>query len=409
MEELKKLIEAQGVAFEAFRKANDERLAQIEKRGTADAVTVASVEKLNAELTRLDAAIKTATGRLDEQERRANRPRLPGGDAPSAEQVEHRQAWEGFMRRGVEGNLRELERRSMSVGSDPDGGVLVPAEVEQQIDRVLTTVSAMRRIAQVITIGAASYKKAVTTSGAAYGWGGETTAPGETGTPAVAELEFVAGLLYCEPRATQQLLEDAQIDIAGWLAGEVQLAFAEGEGAAFISGNGINRPRGLLSYTPIANASYAWGSVGYIATGASGAFATEDPGDKLIELQHALKQGYRPGAQWLMNDSVLRVIRQMKDDQDNYLWRPGLEMGAPSTLLGSPVAIDDNMPNLGADSYSVAFGNFARAYVIVDRRGIALLRDPYTAKPYTKFYTTKRVGGGIQNFEAVKLMKFGSS
>jgi HK97 family phage major capsid protein len=211
------------------------------------------------------------------------------------------------------------------------------------------------------------------------------------------------------PAATQTLLDDAQVDIEQWLANEVQIVFAEQEGAAFINGDGSAKPTGFLHYTAVADASWSWGNLGYIASGAAGAFATEDPADALINLAYAPKQGYRANGTWVMNRKTESLIRKFKDGDDNYIWQPGVAAGQSASLLGYPVAEAEDMPDIAANSLSIAFGDFARGYLIVDRVGINVLRDPFSAKPYVLFYTTKRVGGGVQNFEAIKLMKFAAS
>jgi HK97 family phage major capsid protein len=199
------------------------------------------------------------------------------------------------------------------------------------------------------------------------------------------------------------------VDIETWLASEVQIVFAEQEGAAFISGNGTTQPKGILSYTNVAEGSWAWGSIGYVASGAAGAFAASNPSDALLDLAYTPKQAYRANASWVMNCKVEAAIRKVKDTTGNYIWQPGLAAGQPATLFGFPVAVAEDMPDIAANSYSIAFGDFARGYLVVDRVGIRVLRDPYSAKPYVLFYTTKRVGGGVQNFEAIKLMKFAVS
>ncbi|MBI1243769.1 MAG: phage major capsid protein [Alphaproteobacteria bacterium] len=430
--ELKKLLDELNKKFADFTAKNDERLATIEKKGAADPLTEETVNKLNAEITRVQKEMKA---RVDEIEKRANRPAQGTGEAgerelktfnhalkshamrlgralPATLDAEGYQAYkagfENWMRKGRD-DLDAVEAKALSVGVDPQGGYLVPTTLETAIDRVVSRISAMRRLATVRPIGTGSYTKPVVTAGASYGWAGETSAPTETGTPTLAELEFVPGKLWAQPYATTDLLEDAVVDIEGWLAEEVQTSFAEGEGDGFINGTGVNKPRGLLSYSIVANASYAWGSLGYIASGAAADFASSTPSDKLFDLQHALKRQYRPGAAWLMNDATLGKIRKFKDGQNNYLWKPGLEDGVVGQLLGYPVETDDFMPDVAADAYSLAFGNFKRGYLVVDRRGIVVLRDPFTSKPYVKFYTTRRVGGGVQNFEAIKLMKIASS
>ncbi len=211
------------------------------------------------------------------------------------------------------------------------------------------------------------------------------------------------------PAATQTLLDDAQVNIEQWLAEEVQIIFAEQEGTAFVSGDGVSQPKGFLSYTNVADSAWSWGNLGYIATGVDGAFPASDPADALLDLAYAPRQAYRAGGTWVMNRKTESAIRKFKDSAGNYIWQPGASAGQPATLFGYPVAEAEDMPDIASNSFSIAFGDFARGYLIVDRVGIRVLRDPYSAKPYVLFYTTKRVGGGVQNFEAIKLMKFGVS
>jgi HK97 family phage major capsid protein len=285
----------------------------------------------------------------------------------------------------------------------------VPRETETAIDRVLAKVSPIRAIATVRQIGAQSYRKPVTTTGADAGWVGEASTRSETTAPVLSVVEFPTMELYAMPAATQSLLDDAFINVDSWLAEEVQTSFGEQEGAAFISGDGINRPRGLLSYTPVADASWAWNKIGYIASGGAGAFASSNPSDALVDLVYTPRQSYRANGRWVMNRKTEAAIRKLKDGQGNYIWQPGAAAGDPATLLGYPVHEAEDMPDIAANSYSIAFGDFARGYLVVDRVGVRVLRDPYSAKPFVLFYTTKRVGGGVQNFEAIKLMKFATS
>ena len=336
-----------------------------------------------------------------------------GGKDPAV--AEHAQAFNQFFRRGVDAGLGDLQiKAKLSTSSDPDGGYLVPEEMEQSIDRVLGTVSTIRSLASVMTISAGdTHKLLVNQGGAGSGWVGETEARAETNSPTLKEIAINLGELYANPAATQKMLDDGRIDIAGWLADEVSTVFAEQEGAAFATGDGVNKPRGILSYTNIANASYAWGSVGYIASGASGAFATPttsvSSADALIDLYYALKAGYRNNAAWLMSDATMCEVRKLKDVDGKFVWNTPTALGEVATVLMKPVHTDDNMSAIGANSYSIAFGDFKRAYQIVDKFGVRVLRDPFTSKPNVLFYTTKRVGGGIRNFEAIKLMKFAAS
>jgi HK97 family phage major capsid protein len=212
--------------------------------------------------------------------------------------------------------------------------------------------------------------------------------------------------LYAMPAATSALLDDSAVNIEEWIAEEVRDSFALQEGTAFVTGNGTAKPKGFLDYTKVAQGSWSWGNVGFISTGVDAAFPASDPGDKLIDLVYAVKSGYRANGTFVFNRATQSVIRKMKDGEGNYLWQPAAKAGDASMLMGFPVAESEDMPTMAEDSYSVAFGDFRRGYLIVDRVGIRILRDPYSAKPYVKFYTTKRVGGGIQDFDAIKLLKF---
>ncbi|MBV8799273.1 MAG: phage major capsid protein [Alphaproteobacteria bacterium] len=390
-------------AFESFKEANDERLAQIEKR-SADAVTEEKVERINK-------ALETQKRALDELMLSAARPALGGESKTANDRIarERKAAFDSYVRKGDASGFHSLEVKAMSVGSNPDGGYVVPLEIAETIDRILAKVSPIRALATVRQIGGNVYRKPISTNDPGTGWVAETDARPQTSTPNLSALDFPAMELYAMPAATQTLLDDAQVDIEQWLADEVQIVFAEQEGAAFINGNGTTQPKGILSYTNVADGSWTWGNIGYIASGAAGAFAGSNPSDQLLDLAYAPKQAYRANATWVMNRKVEAAIRKFKDTQGNYIWAPGLAAGQPATLFGFPVAVAEDMPDIAANSYSIAFGDFARGYLVVDRVGIRVLRDPYSAKPYVLFYTTKRVGGGVQNFEAIKLMKFAVS
>ena len=399
--ELKETIQALGKAFDAFKAENDARLKEIEKKGAADPLLTEKVDKINADIAQISALKK----QLDTLETAVAQGQFPGGGKNELDRVkaQHKDAFAKFFRKGAEGGLRDLEvQAGLSTLSDPDGGFLVPEDYEQAIDRVALSVSAMRRLATVRTIGTDTYKKLVNQGGASSGWVGEKGARAETNTPTLTEIAINTKEIYAMPAATQTLLDDSRVDIAGWLADEVSIEFSEQESEAFINGNGVEQPKGIAAYAMAANSSYVWGKVGYITSGNS---SLVNDLDKLIDLQHALKPVYRNGAAWLMNDATLATIRKMKDGDGNYIWVPGLKDGAPDTLLGKPVEIDDNVDDIAANKYPIFFANFKRAYLIIDRQGVRVLRDPYTSKPYVLFYTTKRVGGGIVMYEAIKALK----
>lgn len=398
MKEVKTLIEDQGRAWEEFKSANDARLKAIEEKGYAPADLTEKVDKINGDLTTLGKS-------LDDIAKKANRPGSPGGSNLTEDQVAHKQAFGAYARKGSDDGLREIEQKAITVSSDPDGGYFATHEMEAGIERLLGTQSAMFSLATVKTIGARSYKKRVRTSGAGHQWVGEGEAPTDATTPKYAQLEFVPGTISTEPQVSSEALEDLELSVESEIMDAVEQEFGEGAGAAFISANGIGKPKGLLAYDTVANDAYAWGKLGFVTTGGAAGFAASNPSDALVSLIHSLKRGYRNNAAFLLNDLTLANIRKFKDGNGLYLWQPGLQAGVPGQLLGYNVANDDNMPDLGANAFPVAFGDFARAYVIVRRRGIAMLRDPYTAKGWVKFYTTMRIGGGVQNFEAAKLLK----
>ncbi|NOW44097.1 HK97 family phage major capsid protein [Novosphingobium sp. SG751A] len=396
-------LDAINRAVTEMRAKYDEELAAV-RNGQSDIVRTEEVNRINAAITEL-------TNTLNAQQEAIAAAAALGGNGRntlSAEARQHAETFNRWFRRGdqaAEAALGDLQvRAGLTTQSDPDGGWLMPEEMDRTITRVLSVVSAMRGLSRVISTATGEYSALVSQGGAGAGWVGEESARPDTGTPQLSKIELETGEIYANPAATQRVLDDGFIDIAQWLADEISITFAEQEGAAFISGNGINKPRGILSYTPVANSSYAWGKVGFVVTGGAAAFAASSPTDALMDLYYSLKAGYRNGASFVTSDAVLGTIRKFKDGQGNYIWAPPTA-DMPGTILGKPVMTDDNMPALGAGAFPVAFGNFQRAYTIVDRMGTRVLRDPYTAKPYVKFYTTKRVGGGITNFEAIKLLK----
>ena len=390
------------LAFEAFRAANDERLEQIESQVGPDVVTTEKMDRINRALDEHKRA-------MDNLVLKQARPSASGSGITTFAQMEHKQAFEGYVRRGNEAELRRFEAKAMSYGSDPDGGYLVPDETATEIGRRLSAISPIRSIAGIQTVSSAVYKKPFAVSGPATGWVAETASRPETTSPTLAELQFPAMEIYAMPAATPTLLEDAAVDIDAWIAAEVETAFAEQEGAAFVAGDGSNKPKGFLDYTTAAEASWTWGNLGYVITGADGAFAASDPSDALVEAIYALKAGYRQNAHWVMNRGTQAEIRKLKDDDGNYLWQPPATAGEKAMLMGFPLVEAEDMPDIDSDSLSVAFGDFNRGYLVVDRAGVRVLRDPYSAKPYVLFYTTKRVGGGVQDFDAIKLLKFGTA
>jgi len=410
MEELKKTINAIGTAFEEFKTENDAKLKELEAKGTVDAVLTEKIEKINADITKMG-EMKTQLEAVDKAVAKLNAPAGGGNAVVDKAKAEHAAAFEKWFRKGGESALEAAKSLQIKAGlstlSDPDGGyVVAPPEFDKAIDRVAGTISVMRNLATVRTIGTNTYKKIVNTGGASSGWVAEKESRSETDTPTLKEIAINMKEIYAEPGATQLSLDDSYMDLASWLADEVSTEFNEEEGAAFVTGDGVAKPHGIAGYSMVANTSYEWGKVGYIAGGHATLLNNTD---KLIALQHSLKPAYRNGATFLMNDSTAETIRKIKDGEGNYIWRPGLTENVPDMLLGKPIAYDDNLADIGAGAYPLFFGNFKRAYLILDRMGIRILRDPYTSKGNVLYYTTKRVGGGVVMFEAMKALKIATS
>jgi HK97 family phage major capsid protein len=343
--------------------------------------------------------------RLDRVEtalRRAPRA-LPGeADAPAPSP-----AFAHYLRRGEVAP----ELKALAVGADPEGGYAVSATMSEEIARTVFETSPIRRFARAVAIQGDAFEELVDRDDITASWAGEAAARPETATGQLGKLRIPAHEIYAMPKATQQLIEDASLDIEAWLAAKLADRFARRENAAFVAGTGVGQPRGFLAY-PVAatdDATRPWGTLQYVASGAAGAFAASDPADALIALVYALKSDYRAGAVWLMNRDSARRIRQFKDGQGNYLWQPAASAGQPDLLLGFPVALAEDMPAIAANSLSIAFANLRAGYTVVDRQGVSVLRDPYSAKPHVLYYARKRVGGDVVNFEAIKLMKFAAS
>ena len=392
-------------AFEAFKGANDARLDEIERKRSVDAL-------LEEKVARIDQAVGAAQARLDRVVSEGRRPELCGGSpsggfaATSPMKGEEKSAFDGYLKTGASFGL-EL-KAGLSTASNSAGHV-VPEQTERAIERRLMAGSPMREIATVRTVGAGVFMKPVSTAGVASGWVAETAARPETDPATLALLQFPSADLYANPAATQSLLDDALIDLDEWLAAEVEDAFAAQETLAFVTGDGVNKPKGFLSYPIVADASAVWGQIGYVASGAAGAFAPTSPTDRLIDLVYAPKAQYRPNGRFVMNRKTVSAVRKFKDADGNYIWQPAQRPGETASLLGYRVTEIETMPDIAANSAAIAFGDFQRGYLIVDRAGVRVLRDPYSAKPYVLFYTTKRVGGGVQNFDAIKVMRFSAS
>lgn len=359
---------------------------------------VARQDAADAALGALRSDVNEVKSRLERVSRAAARPVLDGTRAASPEL---KGFVDGYLRQG-----RDAELKSIVGTIAADGGFAVPREIDALIQAQLKKMSPIRALAQVVQTGTAGYRKLVTTGSSASGWVSETAARPETATPKFAEIVPPSGELYANPAASQAMLDDAGFDLEAWLANEIAMEFARAEGLAFISGTGTNQPRGFLNGTTVTtgDATRAFGTLQHVVSGNATGFDTA-PELKLIDLVHALKPGHRQGAAFVMNSTTMAAIRKLKDADGSFLWQPGLTEGQPNRLLGYPVVEAEDMPDIAANALPVAFGNFKAGYLIAERSATAILRDPYTNKPYVHFYATKRIGGQVLDSDAIKLLK----
>lgn len=430
-QDLKKILDDLNTAFAQFREANDERLRQIEARGSADTVLVQKVEKANADITNLCDRIKeieNSSARLNaggtpqqaadevasasrffalmKTERGEKIEEIPQATAAEVEAYRaYKKAFNKYLRVGGRALSPEY-RAALSVGSDPAGGYFVEPDTTGRIVKLIYETSPIRQLADVVTISTDAYEGLLDLDEGDSGWTGETSARTETNTPEVGKWRIPVMEQWALPKTTQKNLDDSSLDIGAWLEGKIADKLSRKENNAFVLGDGVNKPRGFLTYPAGVPTKAAWGKIAQVNSGAAGAFAATNPGDKLIDLVFGLKAAYRQGAVWVMARATVAESRKLKDGQGNYLWQPDFTSQQGARLLGFPIVEGEDMPAMAANSLSIAFGNFKLAYQIVDRQGIRVLRDPYTAKPYILFYSTKRVGGDVQNFEAIRLMKF---
>ena len=386
------LLAELNTAFAAFRDKNDEALgAKVD-----DAVLTEHVERINTSISDLEAAIDKV---LAEQANPA------AGEKPLRD-PEYSEDFRAYFQGGVE-SQKLNEVKAAATKTDGEGGYLAPVEWDRTVTDRLKQITMMREYADVIEISGAGFSKVFNDRNIGSGWVGETAARPETGTPGLNSLSFPLGELYANPAATQGLLDDAEVDVEAWLASEVEVEFSRQEGLAFLSGDGINKPHGILTYVEgAANAArHPWGAIEVVNSGA----ATTLTGDGFMDLIYALPEEYEANARLFLNRTSSGRARKLKDGQGNYLWQPSYQLGQPTTIGGVPTAHLPGMPTVEADAIAALYGDMRMAYQIVDRIGLRVLRDPYTNKPYVHFYTTKRVGGGVKNPDAMKALKIAAN
>ncbi|WP_166433993.1 phage major capsid protein [Roseovarius spongiae] len=376
--EIKELLEAQGSAFEEFK-------------------------------TRFGAELKA-----EREEREALELRLsrngpvsgPSGDNQITLKAE-RKAVAAFLRDGDDSELK-----SMSVGSDPDGGYTVMPQMASQIRNKVREVSPIAELARRVLVGNADgYSEPYEKTDMDAEWSGETASRADQETPKIGLLNIPLHEIFTQQPVTQKLLDTSMFDLGAWIEERIAAKFARSEGAAFISGSGVIQPRGILNLdiATDGDSTRSADALQYIASGGAGAFASGNPADKLVDMIYALRPVFRRNANWLMNSQTAGQVRKLKDGMGRFLWSDGLAAGQPNLLLGYPVAMDEQMPDISADSLSIAFGDFREGYTIVEQPGIKMIRDPFTMKPHVKFFAYRRVGGDVSETDAIKLMKFAAS
>ncbi len=432
LDEVVASFEALNTGFEEFKTVNDERLKEIEKKGEADVL-------LEEKLTKIDETIAEHQQRMDDYAAAAQRDDIVeiNGKSVSVEELDAKamawakrnareldvsapeefgyeelktydKAYDRFLRKDM-AMLTADEQKALSVGSGPDGGYMVTPDSSGRIVQRIYESSPMRSYANVQTISKDSLEGIHDVDEAASGWVNETQARPETNTPKIERWSIPVHEMYALPQATQKLLDDADTDMEAWLEGKVSNKFARTEATSFVSGDGVNQPRGFTTYPNVTTpGAFELGRIERYETGVNGAFAAApDGGDVLLDMIYGMKNDYRMGSVFAMNRLTTGACRKLKDSDGAYLWQPGLVAGQPSMLLGYNVAQFDDMADYTTtDALAIAFANFSEGYQIVDRHGIRTLRDPYVNKPYVQFYSIKRVGGDVVNFDAIKLLEF---
>lgn len=408
---MKDLIIALQKAFEEFKASVNEEMAQIKAKGHADPLLTEKIEKINADIVTLSAMKR----QMEAIEAKIQRPGFVGGlSEEDAARAAHKKAFIAYVRSGVDGTLRDLQiKAAVTTADDPGGGFAVPTELDRAIGKYLETFNPMRALCNVINVGTPDYKKLFQTGKAAGGWVGETEARPETTTPALAELSPFWGEEYANPAASQDSLQDIFFDVEAWLIEAVGEILTEYEGTSFTTGNGVKKPKGILSYATAltTDATRAFGTLQHVITGAAADFiaatAAASPADCLIDIIQSLKKGYRANASWQANSLTMGKVRKFKDySTGNFIWQPGIVAGQPDMLLGYRVEENEDFPDVGAGALAMAFGDWKRGYTIVDRLGTRItLRDPYTNKPYVHFYHVRRVGGFLVDSRAIKILK----
>ncbi|MGD1925824.1 MAG: phage major capsid protein [Paracoccaceae bacterium] len=349
--------------------------------------------------------------RVDALDRKSADTRRPALAATADAEVPHTKAMASYIRKGEEDALRSLdvETKGLNTGVAAEGGYLVDPQTSESIESVLRSGASLRALANVVQVEAGSYDGLVAHNDLGFGWNDETTPTGDTQAPIVDRVSIPLYELSASPTASQRILDDSAFDIEAWLGERIGERFLRAESDAFVNGDGVNKPTGFLTKSQVANGSWSWGNIGYVATGSAGDFDPNNPADALVDLVYALNAEYRAGAAFIMNSQTAAEVRKMKDNQGRFLWMDGLQAAQPPLLIGYPVLIVESMPTIESGAHAIAFGNFRKGYTVAERPDLRILRDPYSAKPNVMFYATKRVGGDVSDYAAIKTLRFAVS
>ena len=356
--------------------------------------------------------IQTQDDRIMKLDRKAlsqHRPALATEAATDG--APHQKAFAAYLRSGDDEDLRALPLEGKALGTSvaADGGYLVDPETSAMIASTLASTASLRAVASVVQVDATSYDVLIDHGDMGAGWGNETSSLTETATPKIDRISIELNELNAMPKCSQRLLDDSAFDIEAWLAGRIAEKFARSEAQAFISGDGVDKPVGIMSYPTAPVGSESWGDLGYVATGTDGDFDAVTPADIIIDLVYSLGAQYRANATFVMNSKTAGRVRKLKDADGRFFWADAVTQGEPARLLGYPVLICEDMPDIASNATAIAFGDFAAGYTIAERPDLRVLRDPFSAKPHVLFYATKRVGGAVSDYAAIKLLKFGLS
>ena len=365
---------------------------------------VSDFKGLRAEMT---TKLQQTEERMTMLDRKMTLPaRLPLGGAADVT-APHQKAFNAYLRNGDDDALRglPLEGKSLSTAVNSDGGYLVDPQTSEQVNSVLNAAASIRSISSVVTVEATSFDVLVDHTDVGAGWATETDPAVETDTPQIDRITIPLHELSALPKASQRLLDDSAFDIEGWLAGRIADRFSRAEADSFVNGDGVDKPRGFLTHSVVPDSAAIWGEIGYVPSGSTG----EVTADAVIDLVYALGAQYRANGSFVLNSKTAAQVRKLKDADGRFLWSDGLAAGEPARLMGYPVLIAEDMPDPDTDSLSIAFGDFSAGYTIAERPDLRILRDPFSAKPHVLFYATKRVGGDVSDFAAIKLLKFGTA